>query len=149
MCLRHCETRRVVAIASSSCIFCNYVCMFLNRYVLSVVLASVLSALSLFLVLTKLDPFADETLAITLFFISLFFFVSGALTLIGYAFRVIFYRDELFLNHFNVSLRQGIILGFSLCSILGLQILRTLTWWIGLIILLISFLVEIYFVARE
>lgn len=123
--------------------------MFLNRYVLSVLIASVASFLSLYLVITKIDPFTDETLGLALFFISLFFSVSSALSLVGYFFRVLFYREELFMNHFNVSLRQGIILGFCLCAIMGFQILRTLTWWNGFIIVLISFLVELYFVARD
>lgn len=123
--------------------------MFFNRYVLSVAVASIVSFLSLFLVLTKIDPFVDETLALVLFFVSLFFAVSSTLTLVGYFFRVLFYREELFLNHFNVSLRQGIILGFCLCAIIGFQILRTLTWWNGLIIILMCFLVELYFVARD
>lgn len=123
--------------------------MFLNRYVLSVFLASVASFLSLYLVLSKIDPFVDEKLGLVLFFVSLFFLVSSALTLVGYFFRVLFYREELFMNHFNVSLRQGIILGFCLCAIMGFQVLRTLTWWNGFIIVLISFLIELYFVARD
>jgi hypothetical protein len=123
--------------------------MLFNRYVFSVVVASILSFLSLYLVVTKLDPFADEMLALVLFFISLFFLVSSFLTLVGYAFRIAFYREEIFLNHFNVSLRQGIILAFCIGCLLGFQILRTLTWWNGLIILLISVLVEIYFVSKE
>lgn len=123
--------------------------MFLNRYVLSVFMACVAGFLSLYLVVTKIDPFTDETLGLILFFMSLFFLVSSALTLVGYFIRVLFYREELLMNHFNVSLRQGIILGVCLCGIMGFQILRTLTWWNGGIIVLISFLVELYFVARD
>jgi hypothetical protein len=123
--------------------------MFFNRYVLSVAVASILSFLSLYLVLTKIDPFTDESLALGLYFISLFLAVSSVLTLLGYFFRILFYREELFLNHFNVSLRQGIILGFCIVAIMGFQILRTLTWWNGLIIVLMCFLVELYFVARD
>jgi hypothetical protein len=123
--------------------------MFFNRYVLSVAVASILSFLSLYLVLTKIDPITDESLALGLYFISLFLAVSSVLTLLGYFFRILFYREELFLNHFNVSLRQGIILGFCIVAIMGFQILRTLTWWNGLIIVLMCFLVELYFVARD
>ena len=123
--------------------------MFFNRYVLSLVLASTASFGSLYLVLTKLDPFSDELLAIVLFFVSLFLFVSSFLSLIGYAIRITFYSDELFLNHFNVSMRQGLILGICICAIMGLQIIRTLTWWNGLIVVLISFFMELYFVAKE
>src|SRR5690606_25947971 len=115
---------------------CKNACMFFNRYVLSVVVASVLSFLSLYLVVTKLDPFVDEQIALVLFFIILFFFASSTLTLLGYIFRIVFYREEIFLNHFNVSLRQGIILGFCIGALIGLQVLRTLSWWSGLVILL-------------
>lgn len=123
--------------------------MLFNRYVFALVLASGVSALSLFLVLSRIDPFADETLGLVLFFVSLFFTVSSILSLLGYGIRILFYRDELLMNHFNISLRQGIILGVCICAVMGLQVMRTLTWWTGIIVMLLSFLIEIYFVARE
>lgn len=123
--------------------------MFFNRYVFVLFVAALVSLVSLFIVLTRLDPFADERLALILFFVSLFLSSSSVLSLLGYAIRVFFYSDELFLNHFNVSLRQGIILGLCVSALMGFQILRTLTWWNGLLIVVISFLVEIYFVAKE
>ena len=84
-----------------------------------------------------------------IFFVSLFFSVSSVLSLVGYILRVALYQDELFLNHFNISLRQGIIIGLCISALMGLQVMRTLTWWNGVIIVVICFLVEIYFVARE
>lgn len=120
-----------------------------NRYVFFLAVAGLMSSISLFLVMTKIDPYTDETLGLVLFFLSLFFSVSSILSLIGYFLRMTLYRDELFLNHFNLSLRQGIILGICVCALMGLQVLRTLTWWNGLVIVLISFLIEIYFVAQE
>lgn len=123
--------------------------MFFNRYVFIIFIAALASVSSLYIVLTRLDPFVDETLAVALFFVSLFFSVSALSTLAGYAIRIVFYSNELFLNHFNVSLRQGLILGFCICALMGFQVLGTLTWWNGLIIVIISFLVELYFVAKE
>lgn len=123
--------------------------MLFNRYVFALVLASGVSALSLFLVLSRIDPFTDETLGLILFFISLFFTVSSILSLVGYGIRMVFYRDELMMNHFNISLRQGVVLGVCICAVMGLQVMRTLTWWTGVIVILLSFLIEIYFVARE
>lgn len=123
--------------------------MIFNRYVLAVFLSAVVSSTSLYLVLSRLDPFVDEQVALPLLFISLFFAASSLLTLIGFLIRWAFYGHELFLNHFNVSLRQGIILGFAITGLLGLQVIRTLTWWNGGIIVLIAFLSELYFVAQE
>lgn len=123
--------------------------MLFNRYVLALIVASAVSFLSLFLVMSRLDPFADESIALPLFFISFFLALTSLLSLIGYVIRVVFYRDELFLNHFNVSLRQGVILGVCITGIMGLQVMRTLTWWNGLILVVIAFLGELYFVAKE
>jgi len=123
--------------------------MFLNRYVLALVITSLASLVSFMVVLTRLNPFTDEQTALPLFFMSLFFLLSSVLSLVGYCLRVFFYRHELFLNHFNVSLRQGIILSLGIVLLTGLQTMRTLTWWNGLLVLAITFLVEIYFVARE
>ena len=123
--------------------------MLFNRYVLALLITAIVSLTSLALVLTRLDPIADEFIAVPLFFGSLFFSASSIFTLAGYAFRLGFYQDELSLNHFNVSLRQGIILGFSLCAFMGLQLMRTLTWWNALLIGCIALLVELYFVARD
>lgn len=123
--------------------------MLFNRYVLALLVANIASFISLYLVLSRLDPFVDENIALPLFFISLFLFVSISLSFVGYLIRIIFYREELFLNHFNVSLRQGVILGFCITALMGLQVMRTLTWWNGLIIIVIAFLAELYFVAKE
>lgn len=123
--------------------------MLFNRYIFALFGASLVSLISLYLVLSRLDPVLDETLALPLFFISLFFVSSCILSLIGYVIRIAFYRDELLLNHFNVSLRQGIILGFCLCGLMGLQQMRTLSWWTGPLIVIIAFMVELYFVAQE
>ncbi|MDP2691800.1 MAG: hypothetical protein Q8O95_05360 [bacterium] len=123
--------------------------MFFNRYVLSLVIAALVSLSSLILVLSRLDPFAEETLAIVLFFVSLFFSLTSVFSLLGYLLRLAFYREELFLNHFNVSLRQGIIIALSLSGLMGFQVMRTLTWWNALIIVIIGFLIEVYFVARD
>jgi hypothetical protein len=123
--------------------------MLFNRYVLSLFGASIVSFLSMYLILSRLDPLQDETLALPLFFISLFFASSCLLSLVGYLIRIAFYRDELLLNHFNVSLRQGIILGFCLCGMMGLQVMRTLTWWNGPILVIIALMIELYFVAKD
>lgn len=122
--------------------------MIFNRYVLSILVTCLLASGSLFLVISKLDPFVDKNLAVPLFFITLYLAVSSFFTLIGYISRMSFFRHELFLNHFNISLRQGFILGLSMCGLIGLQMLRTLTWWNALILIFMSLFLELYFVAK-
>jgi len=123
--------------------------MIFNRYVLFLTIALLVSVASLALVLMRLDPFVDGQLAITLFFVSLFFAISSLTSLVGYIIRVTLYRSELFLNHFNVSLRQGVVISIGIISLLGLQAIKTLTWWNGIMIVAICFMLELYFVAKE
>jgi hypothetical protein len=123
--------------------------MFFNRYILFVILAFLSGVTSLYIVMTRLHPVLTPALALALFFVSLFLASSAFFVIVSYYIRVTLYRYELFLNHFNVSLRQGLILGFAVCALTGLQILRTLNWWNALILLLLSLLLELYFVARE
>lgn len=123
--------------------------MILNRYVFLLILTMLMSFGAFYFVITKLDPFLDRTIALSLFFVSLFFSVSSISALFGYSLRIFFYGDELFLNHFNISLRQGILLGLWVSMVIGLQSLRTLTWWNGLLLIFICILIEVYFVAKE
>ncbi|MDF2378979.1 MAG: hypothetical protein P1V18_02010 [Candidatus Gracilibacteria bacterium] len=96
-----------------------------------------------------MDPFDDEQLAVALFFVSLFLLTSSLTSLVGYFIRVVFYRSELFLNHFNVSLRQGILIALGITGLFGLQVLQTLGWWNGLMVICICVFTELYFVAKE
>jgi hypothetical protein len=123
--------------------------MIFNRYVFLVALTLLLSGGAMLLVLTRLDPFQDKLLAIVLFYLSLFFFVSSLTTLLGYVMRVLLYPHEMTLNHFNVSLRQGMILAMLVVSLLIFQSFRRLFVWDAILLFLIAFLVEIYFVAKD
>jgi hypothetical protein len=123
--------------------------MFFNRYLFAVFLISAAGGLSLYVVFTRLNPFDTPGLSLLLFFIS-FFILSGSLsTLLGYYVRIALFRHEVFLNHFNVSLRQGLLVAFCLCGLLGLQIMRTLGFLSGFFLVLLTVLLEVYFVARE
>lgn len=123
--------------------------MIFNRYVFLVALTLLLSGGALLLVLNRLDPFQDGLLAIALFYISLFFLVSSFTTLLGYLMRVFLHPHEMSLNHFNVSLRQGMILAVLVICLLIFQSFQRLFVWDAVLLFLIAFLLEIYFVAKE
>lgn len=63
--------------------------------------------------------------------------------------RVFLHAHEISLNHFNVSLRQGIILAILVVCLLIFQSFRRLFLWDAVLLFLIAFLLEIYFVAKE
>lgn len=123
--------------------------MIFNRYVFSILLTGALSLTAFLIIINRLDPIEDQSLSLPLFFISLFLSLTSFLTLLGYFLRVALFRYELFLNHFNISLRQGFILSLTICGMIGLQILRTLSWWSAILLILLSLFIELYFVARN
>jgi hypothetical protein len=99
-------------------------------------------------VVTKLDPFTDGTLALTLFFMTLFFAVSASLAVIGFYIRIWWRRNEIYYQHISVSFRQGIFLSFGVCCILAFQSFRVLTWWDALLIGIAIVLVEVIALAK-
>ncbi|MBU1446405.1 hypothetical protein KKD70_04035 [Patescibacteria group bacterium] len=120
-----------------------------NRYLLFVGIAALVSWVAWYIVISKLDPFASTGLALSLFFLSLFFALSCTLTVFGFYFRLWLNKNEIYSNHIIVAFRQGIELTIiSLGCILFLMI-GVLNWWSGLLLILCVSLVEFYFVAKQ
>ncbi|MCC7432178.1 hypothetical protein IT412_01495 [Candidatus Peregrinibacteria bacterium] len=120
-----------------------------NRYISIIGAAAAVSWLSFYLVYSKLDPFASTGLALALFFISLFFALTGSFTVIGFYLRVWFNRNEIYYDHINVSLRQGILLTLIALGSLLFQLLGVLTWWSGLLLIGVVTMIEFYLVAKD
>lgn len=110
---------------------------------------------SFILVITRLSPctgpgitslcYSTSTLALILFFLSAFFAFTASFTLLGFALRFWLHRYEMYLDHLTTSLRQGMLLGFVALGELGLLLLGALTWWSGLLLVMIIILLEFYF----
>lgn len=118
-----------------------------HRYLGYILFAGALSWAAVLLVMFKLNPNDSQALALMLFFISLFFALTSSFTILGYFLRVWLQRNEIFYNHLNISLRQGILLSVIGIGCLSLQILRVLNWWLGLLLIFAVTLLEFYFSA--
>lgn len=115
-----------------------------NRYLVYIGIASLVSWFAFFLVITRLQPQHSQTISLLVFFISLFFALTTTFTIAGYFFRLWWHQNEIFYNHLNISLRQGILLSSIAISAIGLQILQILNWWIGILLITAITLIEIY-----
>lgn len=91
------------------------------------------------------DPYASDALTISIFFISLFIFITGLLTLLGFYFRVKISNNEVFYAHFYPAIRQAGLIAFVLVGLLILNSLRVLTWWDAIMFALAVLLLELYF----
>ena len=126
-----------------------------RKYLILVLVIALVSFAAWIILLFRLDPCIKpgefsvcnppSTLSLFLFFASLFFALTSTFTLMGFYLRIWLHHHEMYLDHFNISLRQGFLL--SLCALLsiGFLLLNVLTWWSGLFLILINVLIELYF----
>lgn len=126
-----------------------------KKYLLILGIASLIGWISWLLVIFRLDPctapgeiticHSVSPLALILFFLSGFFALTALITFLNFLLRVWLQNYEVYIDHFNVSLRQGILL--ALCSLgsLGLLLINALTWWSGFLLIFIVVLLELYF----
>lgn len=111
--------------------------------------------ISFLLVIFRLDPctapgkiticHSASALALILFFTSAFFALTATFTLLGFGLRLWLHQYEIYLDHLNISLRQGLLLTFCTLAAAALLLLNALTWWSGLVLIAIILLLELYF----
>ncbi len=96
------------------------------------------------MVLLRVSPLTAPAQAIPAFFLSFFLTVStvGALCFIGIWRMVPTHMWDMG-KLTSISLRQGILLGISLTVIVLFHQLNLLNWWIGVLIVAVSVLVEV------
>ncbi len=120
-----------------------------NRYLAIIGTAGLVSWIAWVVVINKLDPFESTGLALTLFYISLFFALSCTFTVLGFYFRVWLNKNEIYYQHIHTAFRQGVLLTVIALGCLTFQIMGLLTWWSGLLLIATITLFEFYFMARE
>lgn len=126
-----------------------------KKYLIIIGCVAVVGWASLVLVILKLDPctapgeiticHSVSSFALILFFLSAFFAFTATFTLLGFGLRLWLHRYEIYLDHLNISFRQGLLLTFCTLAVLGLLVLNALTWWSGLLLIAIIILAELYF----
>lgn len=119
------------------------------KILFSISLATLLSWLAFALVVYKLDPYTSSSLALPLFFVSLFFSLSGSFSLILFIIKRWKAMKEVYVKHIMISLRQGTLL--SLCTNLCLLLLmfNLLRIWNGLLLVFIMMLIEFYMSGKD
>lgn len=126
-----------------------------KKYIYWIGSVAIAGWISLILVITKLDPCTGpgsialcksaSTFAVLLGFLSAFFALTATFSLMGFGIRLWLHRYEIYLDHLNISLRQGLLLTLCALGCIGLLLLGALTWWSGFLLILIIILFELYF----
>lgn len=130
-----------------------------KKYLILIAAVALFGWVSWFLVIMKLEPcrapgeinicYSVSSLSLGLFFFSAFFALTATFTLLGFGLRIWVHRYEIYLDHLNVSLRQGILLTIITLATFGLLLMNALTWWSGLLLIAIVLLLELYFTRAD
>ncbi len=114
------------------------------------VLTLVISFGGLLLVLFRLSPYdVAPWLSLTLFVLSTLISCAALCTLVGSVVRMLILKEEMYMIHFLISLRQGVLFSFCVLGVLALSILDVANIWnIALYFISILF-VELYFLTND
>lgn len=95
------------------------------------------------------DPETTGIMGKILFYLILFFALSGIFNLFLLFLRKRITNGENAFANIGLSFRQGSLLAILAIGLLILQSFRMLVWWDGLLLLAGVFLVELYFLSRD
>ena len=123
--------------------------MKLQSYLLGIIISSVICWVAFALTIFYINPENTKVLALSSFFVSLFFALAGTFTVIGFYIRTFLSHNELYYANINTSFRQGFLLSFGVIGILALQLLNLLNWWDAGLFIAILILVEFYFLTKK
>lgn len=123
--------------------------MTLRLYLWVVKIVTLFSFIALVLVLYFIDPEKTGWAGKTIFYLVLFFALSGLLNLILTKLRKIWGGEETVILNIGLSSRQSALLSLIPVGLLFLQGLQILVWWTGLLLTAGIFLVELYFLSKK
>jgi len=123
--------------------------MTLRSYLWVVKIVTLFSFIALALVVYFIDPEKTGWAGKTIFYLVLFFALSGLLNLVLIKLRKIWGGEEAVILNIALSSRQSALLSLILVGLLFLQGLQILVWWMGLLLAASVFLIELYFLSRK
>ncbi|MFA4930971.1 MAG: hypothetical protein WC570_03860 [Patescibacteria group bacterium] len=121
--------------------------MSLKTYLVGIGISTFLCWSAFFLTVNNIDPFVADKAGVASFFISFWLGLLGLIIMIMmYARSRLGSVAELY-EKMPVILRQAFFISFGATAILGMQSMRVLRWWTGLILIIILILIEVSFYA--
>ena len=123
--------------------------MTLRFYLWVVKIVTLFSFSALILVIYFIDPEKTGRAGKIIFYLVLFFALSGLLNLILTKLRKIWGGEKAVILNISLSSRQSVLLSVILIGLLILQSSRILVWWTGLLLIAGVFLIELYFLDKK
>ena len=105
--------------------------------------------ISLVLCIYNYNPYLIGVPQFIYFYSSLFISLIGILSIIIFYIRVALSKKETIYVHFWPSIRLAFIVSLSLTSLLILKGLNLLDWWVGIPLIIIAALIELFFQTKK
>lgn len=117
---------------------------------LFIIFSITLLALGVWLmILFNINPKNADWLEKLAFFGSLLLLLSGTLTFIIFYFRIWFSNKEVIYSYLPIAIRHSVLISFIAVSLLFLNALDVLTWWDGIILVVVIILIELFFQTKR
>lgn len=122
--------------------------MTVRSYLWGMRLGSLAALICFGLVINFIDPTREGVLGQTLFYITLFFSITGLATLFLFWLCRILTKEEVLPKHMAISFRQGFLIALAVSGMFLLQSFRLLVWWDAGMVIAGVFLLELWLLSK-
>ncbi|MFA5926058.1 MAG: hypothetical protein WC831_03920 [Parcubacteria group bacterium] len=122
--------------------------MTIRAYLWGMRLSTIVALCCLGVVIYYVNPARDGLIGQVLFYVSLFFSVTGLATLFLFWLRRLFSRNETAYLNVGISFRQGMLVAFAVTGMFILQSFRFLIWWDAGLVIVAALLIELWFLSK-
>ena len=123
--------------------------MTLRLYLFSLYFAIILSTGLIMFIILNINPYNSPFWIILLFYLTIFFFFTSLLGLIGFYLKVWASNREVIFAYLWPTLRQGMVISGLIVALLFLQQLRSLSWWIAGLMIVALIMIELFFRSNK
>jgi hypothetical protein len=122
--------------------------MTIRAYLWGMRMSTLVAMICFGLVTCYVDPVKDGLLGQVLFYVSLFFSVTGLSILFLFWLRRLFSKNETAYLNVGISFRQGLLVALAITAMFILQSLKLLIWWDAGLVIVAALLVELWFLSK-
>lgn len=95
------------------------------------------------------NPYQSGSSVFINFYTSMFLTFSGIIAITIYYLKIKTKTDKLIYSYFWPSVRQGAIVAFAVTALFALRGFRILDWWIGVSVIVVVTLLELFFQTKK
>jgi len=100
------------------------------------------------IVVNNYNPYESSQFMFTLFYFSLLVTLAGIISLAIFYSKIYIFKNSMIYALFRPSLRQGVIISIGIVVTILLQGLRVLDFWVGIPLLIVIVLIELFFQTK-